>query len=202
MLTVRPFRQMVHPLRQGLGKVFQSSFIPARSAIVLFALSLLLSTAARLALAEIHTGFAMIPPGPAWDFSDSVTVVPPSGDLRWITLVRSVSGKGEAPAQFAYFLTDAPAQIAFAPQDSTYENLSNAPPDSTFHEAAAVLSYGVYVVRTKENHFAKLRIEMIGGGGITIEYSYQDNGSRVLVRPVGVKNATWGSVKSLYRRPP
>ena len=151
--------------------------------------------------AEIHSGFALIPPGPAWDFSDSLAAVPPAGDLRWITLIRSAEYIGDQlSTQFAFFVTDAPAQIAFAPQDSTYDTLTYAPPDSTFHESAAALSYGVYVVRTKEGHFAKVRIEMIGGGGITIEYSYQDDGTRVLVRPVGVMPTSWGRMKGLYRR--
>jgi len=101
---------------------------------------------------------------------------------------------------YAWFNTDSPAKITFSPQDSTYNELSTAPSDTTvYHNVAAVLSYGVYVVRTKELHYAKFWIRQIGGGGITIEYTYQDNGTKVLVEPVAGRPATWGRVKSMYR---
>lgn len=151
--------------------------------------------------ARLHTGFVLIWPGPAFDFSDSVLVPPPDGDLYWVTLSETPStAGGEEAAQFAWFTTNYPALIAYAPSDSTYHELTTAPSDTTlYHFDAAVLSYGVYVVRTKEHHYAKVRVEMIGGGGITIEYTYQDNGTPVLVNPVPVRPTTWGRVKTLYR---
>lgn len=154
---------------------------------------------------EIHTGFALIPPGPAWDFSDSLAVAPPNGDVYWITLIaqsRSVGQRSDdsASAFPNYFLTNYPALIAYSPMDSSYAELTTAPADTTvYSESVEIFSYGVYVIRTKEGHYAKLRIESLGGGGITIEYSYQDDGTRVLVRTVAVGATTWGRVKSLYR---
>ncbi len=169
---------------------------------VAFAFAIGFSLTSTAVQAELHTGFALIPAGPAWDFSDSVAVAPPNGDLRWITLIaRNAEPASGRSALFPYyFLTDYPASIAVAPQDSTYEDLTTAPADTLLYgPSAEVLSYGVYVVRTKENHFAKLRIELVGGGGITIEYAYQDDGTRVLVNPVSTRVTTWGRVKSLYR---
>jgi len=151
--------------------------------------------------AKLHSGFVLIWPGPAFDFSDSVLVAPPNGDLYWVTLstTRSIAS-GEGSSQFAWFTTNYPALIAYAPGDSAYDELTTASSDTTlYHFDAAVLSYQVYVVRTKEHHYAKVRVEMIGGGGITIEYTYQDDGSRVLARPVAVRPSTWGTVKGLYR---
>ena len=151
------------------------------------------------AQAKLHSGFVLIWPGPAFDFSDSVLVPPPDGDLYWVTLstTRSIAG---GAIQSEWFTTNYPALIGYAPGDSTYDELTTAPSDTTLYDfAAAVLSYGVYVVRTKEHHYAKVRVEMIGGGGITIEYTYQDDGTRVLVNPVPVHPVTWGRIKSLYR---
>lgn len=147
--------------------------------------------------ADIHAGFALIIPGPAWDFSDSTLVVPPNGDLRWITvLANSTDSK---TSNFSYFfVTDFPAMIAYASADSSYEELTSAPSDSSVYaQSKGLYTFAVYVVRTKEGHYAKLRVFMLGGG-MTIEYTYQDDGTRILRRPVGVKATTWGKVKSLY----
>jgi hypothetical protein len=153
------------------------------------------------AAAELHTGFALIPPGPARDFSDSTTVVPPSGDLYWITLIQQhTTGATEGSAFPNYFLTNAPAVIAYSPMDSSYAELTTAPVEpSAYSESVEIFSYGVYVIRTQEGHYAKLRMESLGGGGMTIEYTYQDDGSLVLVRTVPVESSTWGRVKALYR---
>ena len=188
-------------------KVIPSRFDCAVPFVRIFAIQLTLVTSVAWhvpdARAELHSGFALIPAGPAWDFSDSVAVAPPNGDLLWITLLANKGKPNAARGASAfpyYFLTNPPALIAYAPQDSTYESLTTAPEDTMLYtQSAEILSYGVYVIRTKENHFAKLRLEMVGGGGMTIEYTYQDDGTRILVEPVGVEPTTWGRVKSLYR---
>lgn len=162
--------------------------------------------------AKLHRGFALIPPGPAWDFSDSTNVMPPAGDLGWIQLELVTGPTGVKPDSFIrdqastlamagiWFQTYTPAMVGYAPGDSTYPELMTAPTDeSAYSFGAAILSYGVYVVRTKEYNYAKVRIEQVGGGGITIEYTYQDNGTNVLVEPVAVLPTTWSRIKSLYR---
>ena len=104
-------------------------------------------------------------------------------------------------AQFPeYFVTIYPARIAFAPIDSTYEELTSAPSDTTLYKEGLDILYSVfYVVRTRERHYAKMRAICCVGGGIQIEYAYQDNGSRILVDSVPVRSITWGQIKALYR---
>jgi len=57
----------------------------------------------------------------------------------------------------------------------------------------------VYFVRTIEGNYVKFRMANTGGGGITIEFTYQDDGRRVLARPLAIGQTTWGRIKSLYR---
>lgn len=172
--------------------------------VLIVQLVLLLS--ASFARAELHRWTALIPPGPAWDFSDSAAVVPPNGDLRW-TIVRATNANRsflgtQSSARFPEFwLTNYPALIAYAPQDSTYDELTTAPGDTTLYKEGLELFYfAVYVVRTKEHHYAKLKAVCCVAGGIQIEYTYQDNGTRILVDPVPVRPTTWGRIKSLYRQ--
>jgi len=156
--------------------------------------------------AELHSGTVLVSPAGVLDFSDAAEVLPPNGDLYWVTtlLVRS-AGSGLAildrtSTQFYHFLANSPARIAYAPGDSTYEEFTTAPSDTSLYGAGLpFLSSEVYVVQTQEMHYAKMRSAIVGGGGITIEYTYQDDGSRVLVRPVAVRPSTWGRVKGLYR---
>ncbi len=76
----------------------------------------------------------------------------------------------------------------------------SAPSDpAAYSQGAEIFESAVYVVRTKENHFAKLIVKRLGGG-MTIEYTYQDSGSRILVNTVAIQTTTWGRVKSLYNR--
>ena len=153
--------------------------------------------------AELHSGTVLISPAGAWDFSDAAEVSLPNGDLYWVTtlLVRSAGSPTILDGtQFYHFVMNPPARIAYAPGDSTYEELTTAPSDTSLYGAGLpFLSYAVYVVRTQEMHYAKMRSSIVGGGGITIEYTYQDDGSRVLARPVAVRPSTWGSAKGLYK---
>ncbi len=177
----------------------RSRLLPSRRLLLIGVLSFFAPTAA---LADLHVGVALIRPGDSWDFSDSTAVAPPNGDLRWITVVagtRSDSSR-DAGAFPYFFVADYPAQIAIASWDSTYEELTSTPSDpAVYSQGAEIFESAVYVVRTKENHFAKLIVKLLGGG-MTIEYTYQDSGSRILVNPVATRPATWGNIKNLYRR--
>ena len=149
--------------------------------------------------AKLHTGIALIEPGPAWDFSDSVAVTPPNGDLHWLVVALNSGARSQGAFPY-FFLTDAPAAAALAPTDSTFEELSSAPTDSVlYQEGAELFTFRVYVVRTQEQHYAKVKIALIGAGGITIQYVYQDDGSRILAEPVAIEPVTWGRIKALYR---
>lgn len=157
------------------------------------------------ARAVLHTGLALISPFNSWDFSDSSSVAFLDGDLGFgVTLLSHTDGRGgEVASQSLYFLTNYPALIAYAPGDSTYESLNEAPADTTLYsEGLPILTFVAYVVRTKEHHYAKMRVTSVGGGGgIRIEYTYQDNGSRILVAPTPVRAVSWGRVKLFYAGP-
>jgi hypothetical protein len=168
--------------------------------LVLLSVVLLASLPVR-AFAELRIGTALIPAGPLWDFSDSLLVFPPNGDLGWI-IVLANDGDWSSKQFPEFWVTNSPAVIAFAPQDSTYEELTTAPSDSSqYSSIRALFDGGVYVVRTQEMHYAKLRVTCLAcvPGGVLIEYAYQDDGSRILVSPVPVRRITWGQVKSLYK---
>ena len=169
----------------------------------LLPLVFLMTLGPSLAGADIHRGVALITPGSAWDFSDSATVVPPNGDLRWVIVAVRAGSRDVSQATSLYpyfFVTDPPAQIAIASQDSTFEELTSAPTDpDAYVEFFDALEGYVYIVRTQENHYAKLIAKFLGNG-ITIEYVYQDDGSRRLVDVVSTDQTTWGRIKNLYKR--
>lgn len=180
---------------------------PGRLGFCALWLAVGLLTQANPAQGELHQGTVLLPPGHIWDFSDSAVVFQPSGDLYWIIIragnLEDSTWPKSASTRFPeYWTTNYPALIAFAPQDTTYEDLTTAPSDTTqYYVGRALFDGGVYVVRTRESHYAKLRV-ICGGcvaGGVLFEYTYQDDGSRVLVAPVPVTSTTWGRIKSLYK---
>jgi hypothetical protein len=93
------------------------------------------------------------------------------------------------------------AGIAVAAPDSSYEALTTAPEDSNAY-FVAVVPYPdeVYVVRTNKSRYAKIRgLDLRPGGEFTFEYSYQDDGTRILTGKVPIEQTTWGKVKSLHQ---
>ena len=79
--------------------------------------------------------------------------------------------------------------------DSTYEELTTAPEDSTLY-TGAVWAYTnqTYILRTPQYHYVKFRV-LYGGWPVQIEYTYQDDGSQI----VPIENTTWGKIKSIYK---
>lgn len=164
--------------------------------VAVFAGSLL---GARPCQAKLHVGEAHIHWDAVWDFGDSLITFLPNGDLYWVE-VTALQQQSTLSSQSIYFATNPPALIVFAPPDSTYEQLSSAPADlGTYSESLAALLGYIYVVRTGEGNYVKLRIEAFVGGGITLEYTYQDDGSRMFTLPMATGQTTWGRIKSLYR---
>ena len=174
----------------------------------LLRLSLLLPIAAIVAFsllhahpcqANLHSGRAHIHWDAVWDFSDSLITFLPNGDLYWVE-VTELQSEASLSSQVKYFTTNPPALMVSGPIDSTYDELTSAPPDNGQYGESTVASLGVvYIVRTSEGNYAKLQILAFAGGGITLKYTYQDDGSRVLARPLATGLTTWGKIKSLYR---
>jgi len=151
---------------------------------------------ATLARADLHSGTAEIPPGTSWDFSDSAAVGYYSGDVGVVATV--VHETQTAPATWLLF-ANYPAKLAIAPADSSFDDLTTAPEDTTLYEAVKVLLPDrVYFIRTREGNYAKLQVLSIGSGATAV-YTYQDDGTRVLSGTVSVEATSWGRIKSLYR---
>ena len=156
---------------------------------------------ARACQAKLRSGEAHIHWDAVWDFSDSVVTFLPDGDLYWVEAT-ALQHPTALSSQLIYFTTNSPALIVSGPIDSTYGDLTSAPADIAAYGEMEVASLGlVYIVRTSEGHYVKLHIMAFVGGGITLEYTYQDDGSRVLARTLATGLTTWGRIKSLYRSP-
>lgn len=148
--------------------------------------------------AALHSGVVELFPGDGWDFSDSLITGIPADFLYIVTALRSEEAKTR---DFSDILAaNAPAGILYVGNaDSTYENLATAPTDPGLYAASEVAFEGdVFVVRTQEAHYAKMRIVSFGSL-IKFEYVYQDDGTPELLQTTPVESKTWGGVKALYR---
>jgi hypothetical protein len=173
--------------------------------ITLIGSCLILFTLISRSYSTIHSGFGYADFDSAWDFSDSSNCVlwyGFCGDLAMgITLMQTAT---EPTGGIYMYATASRAGIAIASLDSTYEELTTAPEDSNAYYGMVVpYPHVVYVMRTAEGHYAKFRgVDLGPGGDFTFEYSYQDNGTRVLVGgvPTGIpeQTTTWGRMKALY----
>ena len=152
------------------------------------------------ATGELHTGTGVIIVGAGpWDFSDSTQSS--DGDIDYGVLF--ANGLKVHPTTSAANLTD--VLVAFTPaglslSDSTYEQLIVAPTDpASYVTMLTIFTGAVLAVRTREMHYAKIRI-IESQAVLWFEYTYQDDGSPVLIDdPVPARPTTWGRVKALYR---
>ncbi len=156
------------------------------------------------AAAVLHTGVVGFPlTGGGWDFSDSLEASPASGaDIVYaVTVAHTRAESANANTLTDLLLAISPSAITYiGSADSTYENLTAAPTDpSLYGPSEAARPNDVLVVRTREGHYAKLRILMPAGGLFRFEYTYQDDGSASFVPSVSARSTTWGYIKSLYR---
>ncbi len=150
--------------------------------------------------AELHTGTFGLFPGEGWDFSDSLITGVLAADIIFdvTTLARFRAQRGAATE---LLWTVSPAAILYVDNaDSTYENLDSAPTDPDLYGSSEVAFVGdVFVVRTREAHYARIRV-LPFGSILNLEYTYQDDGSPSFVPSVSVRATTWGAIKALYRR--
>jgi hypothetical protein len=141
------------------------------------------------AFAEVKTGTGeMIHPSgmPMWDFSAERCVGYPNGDIGFIHELDL--GFIVAP------INGAAVQVV---SGIAFEDVLEAPEDPSSYEdwvSIDVMDLStVYVVRTEEGHFAKFRFLDSTFG--SIQYAYQDDGSRVLDPGTPVHEMTWGEIK-------
>jgi hypothetical protein len=157
--------------------------------------------------AEIHRGYAdEIYSGMGWDFSDSTLVPFWDGDVGYIITYlagesrNSLRGSARASLPAYDYLLGRVKFITVASEDSVFNNVTEAPADTSSYETSyPVYWYGIYVVMTLEGHFAKIHVKG-AGGWLEFDYAYQDDGSRILEEKVATQETTWGRIKSLYLR--
>ena len=163
----------------------------AMQALVVFALVFaLVPISSIIAKVQTGTGTVWLPDDLAdWDFSAESPVSYPGGDMAIIHELHL--------GLIVATLNGAAVRIVTGKFDEVLE----APADLTSYDDYVSISgfdlSQVYVVHTEEGHFAKFRF--VDGSFITIEYAYQDDGSRVLDPGVPVRRATWGTVKSRFK---
>ena len=158
---------------------------------VFLALAVLILQAVPI-LAELHEGVALIHPLNSWDFSESAAVGFADGDINY-SLTFSV---GEPLKGSPYWIFgNYPAVIAVS--DTPYADLTEAPEDTSKYAGGVnVFPDEAYVVRTVEGHYAKFQV--IFFEPMTLEYVYQDDGSRSLSPGTPTEPSTWGRIKVLY----
>jgi len=147
------------------------------------------------ASAKLHSGQVSMFPGDGYDFSDSLTT---GSTLDFLFIV--VAREKSTGAFSELFLAVAPASIWYAGNaDTTYSSLVAAPtnPD-VYGSSESVLPGDVFVVHTREGHYAKMRITNMGSL-IDFEYTYQDDGSPSFQDTTPTRMVTWGEIKALYR---
>lgn len=142
--------------------------------------------------AGVVSGIVVLPSG-AFDFSEQTSpafALDPSADILAAYVVDPIEGFF-VNARFG-------ATIAALP-GVDYADLAEAPSDSSLYTDFIVpAAYNVtYVVKTQEGHYAKFRFVSLVAA---IEYSYQPNGSRILVDATPAKAISWGQLKAIYFR--
>ena len=172
---------------------------PIQIVVLAGALALVAEAATSPPSAALHTGVVDLFSGEGWDFSDSLIAGVASADIMFgVTALHLQSSQRSPMVERLFAMT--PAAILFIDNaDSTYENLTSAPTDPDLYlTEEAVFADDVLVVRTREGHYAKIRI-LPFGSTLMFEYTYQDDGSPSFVPSVAVRSTTWGKIKALYR---
>jgi hypothetical protein len=147
--------------------------------------------------AELHTGTFQLFPGGGWDFSEPTTNASPDFAFD----VTAANKSNESALGFIELLTPIPPALIYyvGNQEDTYDDLIAAPTNLSLYKTNEFGNLNeVFVVYTREGHFAKMRITAIGTL-MSFEYTYQDDGSEILSITTPVEETTWGRVKALYR---
>ena len=150
--------------------------------------------------ARIHTGEVRLYSGDGWDFSDSSNGAAFNYDISYAVTALN-SGALVQPPQGNILFTIPPALIMYLSSGAIiYDTLDVAPTDPDLYSSNELAFVGdVLVVRTREGHYAKLLIVAPDGAVVRFLYTYQDDGSTSLRKPVSTNPTTWGRIKSRYR---
>ncbi len=164
-----------------------------RLLILLCALACVLSF--ELATSEVHTGIGRLI---CWDFSDSTIACEGEWDIDVVTTRAGSAVQAGSPLTPWLF---ALGGITVMPPGTTFEETTEAPTDSSLYTPLHLFLWPsrIWVLRTLEGYYAKLRL--LDDLTLTnlFEYAYQDNGTPFFFDPpVPVENTTWGKIKSLY----
>ncbi len=125
-----------------------------------------------------------------WDFSEETPVHWLDGDIQ-------VGHVGDPPLGWLVGGANGAGIILLA--DSTFEDLSEAPADSSLYNywgEEPGIPGATYVCRTGDGHYAKFRF--LDPFFSEIEYAYQTDGRPSFLDPVPVEETTWGRIKALY----
>jgi hypothetical protein len=170
-----------------------------RSTARLLSVVFMLCISPSISAARLHVGTFALAPGQGWDFSDSLLVgsTPGSADISYELTVHTTR-ETFPDFLFAYFEA---GLVYIGSADSTYEKLEEAPEDTgQYVSLVDAYSGDVFAIRTREGHYAKIRILPPSGGQFQFEFVYQDDGTRTFMRSVAIRPTTWGRIKSLYFR--
>ncbi|MDX1439160.1 MAG: hypothetical protein R3284_04580 [Rubricoccaceae bacterium] len=137
------------------------------------------------AFATRHFGTGTAP----WDFSRFES--PVFGEEHDLVFVRIV-GDGTLMLHASY-----PGLIAALPDDTSFEDLRVAPAfDPLYRSTIEYLPGRVWVIKTTEGHYAKVRFHN-DGNSLSFDYVYQDDGSRNLKVTLD-EVTTWSVIKAFY----
>jgi hypothetical protein len=148
--------------------------------------------------ATLRTGTVQLFQGDGVDFSD------PTGE-DFSDFVYDVTAVGTAAQHDAgrieLFTCIPPALILYVGDtEQLYDSLTTAPTNHSTYKSQEFANIDeVFVVLTREGHYAKIRVISIAAL-LTIEYTYQDDGTNVLSSSVSVHETTWGGVKAVFRQ--
>ena len=141
-------------------------------------------------LAEIHTGVGFLV---RWDFSEQVV-----GSDQWdLTSFLTSVGQTTGVASGVFLWSN--IGVHAAPQGTSFEDLTVAPTDpSQYSELLPFESGRVWVIWTREGHYAKIRF--LDDLTLTnqFEFVYQDDGTPMLDATVATETATWGAIKAAF----
>lgn len=159
--------------------------------------------------ARLHSGEVSLLPGDTWDFSDSSSGTFSTYDVTYAITAITASHPADPSrverlayddTKALFDLVHAAVSMAYIGYAGTvYEDLEEAPTDPLAYENDyAVFPDEVYVIKTREVHYAKIKI-ISRGGVVVFKYTYQDDGSTSFIPPVATQPVTWGRVKALFR---
>ena len=161
--------------------------------IVLFTIVILCLS--RTASAELHEGTVTLAETVSWDFSRFLPVPLEFGPIPWGDFAYASYQAGFE----RFYRVGAIEEARIAGGRWVYEDLTvaPAPTDPAYRQYIDVGFGGTFVIRTRESHYAKIRV-ITFYPQLVFDYTYQDDGTRILGSTTPTSPSTWGEIKALY----